>query len=716
MATQTDTPPPQSGVPRFRSDIQGLRAIAVLVVVIFHSGLALPGGFVGVDVFFVVSGFVITTMLVRERDRSGMVRMRDFYLRRIRRLLPALAVLVAVVLALNPIFGPSGNGPITRRTGIAGVLFSSNIFLARSDGGYFDLSAEQNPLLHLWTLSVEEQFYLVFPWFLILAWRLARRSGSPHDHRLVIALVAAVAAFSFGLNLVLIFLASTSQASQLAFFSSPTRAWEFAAGALLASSAVSRGLKGRYSDLVGGLGAILLGWSIMTFNATTPFPGVAALVPVVGTILLLVAGADATSTTHRLLSGSGGRWLGDRSYSWYLWHWPLIVFAAALFPHSRWAGGVAAVLALAPAALSFRWIENPIRHSARGGAARTLALGALCIVVPIAVAVGSIPIQRVLGEPTAAAVDSHVDVYSGCMGLGSSDEPERPQMSLQSVGQTSTVISMAPSGNCRWVPTGQHDSSAGGSVFLVGDSNAGHLSEGMLDAAAGLSASTTIRTYGGCMFADLWYQRDDLEFDLDEHECRRFYEQQMARIRLERPDAVAISNATDLYLSIDGFSVGASADGPLTNDQAEKRELLEQGLRRTVAELVDLGVEVLLVHPVPKFESSERFGVTNLWRVDECSTVLLRFAPERCGRSEALASMLARREQAVAVEMSAVQGIEGATAVDPAAPLCPSLRCEAYSDAEWKWLDDRHISPVASLTLTDVLERALRPLLPSSGS
>jgi peptidoglycan/LPS O-acetylase OafA/YrhL len=160
-----------------RADVQGLRGIAVLLVVLYHAGLDVPGGFTGVDVFFVISGFVITGLLLRELDASGSLDLRRFYARRIRRLLPALAVMLTVVAAVGLLASPVGAQVTTAHTGIAASLFAANAYLYRLGTGYFDVRTTLDPLLHTWTLGVEEQFYLVFPALLLAAWRVAR--GSP---------------------------------------------------------------------------------------------------------------------------------------------------------------------------------------------------------------------------------------------------------------------------------------------------------------------------------------------------------------------------------------------------------------------------------------------------------------------------------------------------------------------------------------------------------
>ena len=232
--------PPASSAPGRRRDIQGLRAIAVLLVVVFHAELPVPGGFVGVDVFFVISGFVITAMLMREWARYGRVRFGHFYFRRFLRLTPALALIVAVVaLASILLQNPFGAQQTTARTGMGAMLLSANYVIGHAAGDYFADNATTNPLLHTWSLSVEEQFYLVFPALLVLAWlllRRGRRHGAGHHRHARSPLGSFVlgVAWSFGSTWAPGLTAYFGGPESFAFYSSLTRAWEFAAGALLA--------------------------------------------------------------------------------------------------------------------------------------------------------------------------------------------------------------------------------------------------------------------------------------------------------------------------------------------------------------------------------------------------------------------------------------------------------------------------------------------------
>ena len=358
-----------------RFDIQGLRAVAVLLVVAFHAGLPVPGGFVGVDVFFVISGFVITGMIHRERSSTGRFRFGRFYLRRFKRLTPALSLMVAVTMVLAfCLLSPFTEQQPAAQTGIGAMLLVANFMIAYNTGDYFDAPAESNPLLHTWSLSVEEQFYLVFPAILLLGWVLSQRGRRRIPW--VAVLVGTAALISFGLVMMGASALDPSTAKYLLEFYSPlTRAWEFAVGALLALATTSRFLRSDgHARILASLGVALLVGSAWLINGATPFPGPWTLLPVVGTLLLIAAGTHHTTPVSRALALPAIVKVGDCSYSIYLWHWPLRVFAVHLWPGKPFVAAIAATLSILPAAASYRWVEQPLRRLPPLTRRRTFAL------------------------------------------------------------------------------------------------------------------------------------------------------------------------------------------------------------------------------------------------------------------------------------------------------------------------------------------------------
>lgn len=386
-----------AGTASRRLDIQGLRAIAVLFVVVYHAGLPLPGGFVGVDIFFVISGFVITLMLHREWLSSSRVNFGRFYWRRFKRLTPALALVVVVTVLLSALLlsplGPQQNAALT---GLGSIGLVANFVIASTTSGYFDAAAETNPLLNTWSLSVEEQFYLFFPAVLVFGWYLARRQSSLRSSPLVIVAVVGILSFgtiSFGpLRSIVARLSDLffdDFQLLLGFFSPITRIWEFAAGAVLALVLMRRPLRSTLAAGACGItGLAMLVASAFMIDAATPFPSTWTLLPVAGTVLLLAAGTHEASPTSQLLATRPLVKIGDWSYSIYLWHWPFIVFAVRLWPTNGWAPVAAVLVAMLPAIASYYWLEQPLRAmEIQRGKAKAAFVGAV-LVPPVVVSVG----------------------------------------------------------------------------------------------------------------------------------------------------------------------------------------------------------------------------------------------------------------------------------------------------------------------------------------
>ena len=353
---------------KYRTDIAGLRAVAVLPILLFHAGIAaLPGGFVGVDIFFVISGFLITGIIVRELDR-GRFTIAEFYRRRVARIAPALiVVLLATLFAGYVLMLPAELRTLGQSAAWAALFLSNFHFFATAD--YFGATAETAPLLHTWSLAVEEQFYIFYPPLMMLIWRW--RPGSARG------LIALACLLSFAAAL---FLGQTMREAA-AFYLIPARAWELGLGALIALGAFPA-VRGR--ALRQGLGAAGLGLIAAALFLVRPgalFPAPLALLPCLGAALLIAYGENGL--TDRFLSCRPMRWIGDISYSLYLWHWPVITFyrletGIQLAPHET-AGLIALSIALAWA--SYVWVERPCLVWLRQGprlAASRVALGGLC--------------------------------------------------------------------------------------------------------------------------------------------------------------------------------------------------------------------------------------------------------------------------------------------------------------------------------------------------
>ncbi|WEX89559.1 acyltransferase [Sinorhizobium garamanticum] len=359
----------------YRPDLDGLRAVAILPVLLFHAGFgSFSGGFVGVDVFFVLSGFFMARIVLAELER-GSFSFGAFYVRRMRRIFPALFTMIAVSTVaawflLMPqefrYFGDSVQ---------AAALFTSNI-LFRSESGYFDVAAEMKPLLHTWSLSVEEQFYLIFPVAVFLCYKFARRH--------ILAIVLAVALLSFG--------ASTwgiAHAPEKAFYLLHFRIWELLAGVLVAI-APRAAYAARGSQALAALGLLAVFLAVFTYTPDTPFPGAYAAVPCLGTALVIHAHCRG-GLVARFLSNPVSVSVGRISYSLYLWHWPIIVFLRYGLGHELTTGWAltAVAMSFALAYISWRFVEQPARYGGLASSRRAI-VGVSSAAISSAVAFGGI--------------------------------------------------------------------------------------------------------------------------------------------------------------------------------------------------------------------------------------------------------------------------------------------------------------------------------------
>ena len=502
----------------FEPHIQGLRAIAVLLVVIYHIWPGrLTGGYVGVDVFFVISGFLITGQLAREIDASGRVRLGTFWAKRARRLLPA-AILVLMVSALLCLaLMPISSLPLNVREILASTFYVENWSLVASSTDYL-AGAHESIAQHYWSLSVEEQFYLVWPLLLILAaWlaiRFVRRSrsgaGEPGRRRAgMVSMIAAVTAATFVLSGVL-----TDLIGPPSYFTTYTRMWEFGVGGLVALLPVLRPRSRWLSAVVGWAGVVLVVGAGLVFDNATPFPGWVAAIPVLGTALAIAARrADAWWLPGRVLAIAPARWIGDISYSLYLWHWPLIIVAPFIpgWPLQWWNRVILLVAAVLLAWATKRWVEDPWRgwRLLTNARARRTAVASLALMAVSAIAVGGLWLVRdpqyraeaselaaVRSDPppcfgAASAIapcdaSALADTIIPSWGFAGADEPDHPECLTQ--------LNDATLRTCTFGSTDP----AAPRVALVGDSHAYQYLDAMIGLAESNGWSLTTYLKGAC--------------------------------------------------------------------------------------------------------------------------------------------------------------------------------------------------------------------------
>jgi peptidoglycan/LPS O-acetylase OafA/YrhL len=478
-----------------RDDITGLRAVAILPVLLFHARVAgFSGGFVGVDVFFVISGFLITGLLDQQAAGGGF-RYRDFYERRMRRILPALFAMIAVITPVSLILLSPRNLEHAGLGMMAASTFWSNILFGQ-ETHYFDAAATTKPLLHTWSLSIEEQFYLLFPLIVV---------GLRRWPRARIGLIALIAAASLSASIGHLDIRGS-------FFSTPFRLWELALGGLLALMPIPWPRRWM-ADLESVIGLGLIGWAVFGFDSRTSFPGLNALVPCLGAAAILHAGIGRPSLTGRVLSLAPVVWIGLISYSLYVWHWPVLIFYRFIFLSDpgplATAGLLALILAISIA--SWRWIEAPFRKAGliRG---RTIFILAGC------------------GSALILAVGT---LFSSTHGLPGRF-PESYIRQTPRYGEHSCFLQLGDRRGS-WSEERCTDKAGGTkTVFLWGDSYAAHYAPGLKGLERPLGFNLTQATYAAC--PPLVDFHSQLASD-----CPAFNRQVLAAIAAAKPELVILS-------------------------------------------------------------------------------------------------------------------------------------------------------------------------------
>lgn len=346
-----------------RSDIQGLRALAVLAVIADHLFHWPSGGFVGVDVFFVISGFLITGLLLREHDRTGSISFTDFYKKRTKRIIPASLLVLAVTVSTSFLLFTSGRATQTVVDSAWAALFSANWRFVSVGTDYFQADGPLSPVQHYWSLAVEEQFYFVWPWLMLLIFWVASRSpklNRNHAHGAVAAAMGIIIVASFAWSIW-----ESAVSPTWAYFSTFSRAWELGVGALLAVGAsMLHRLPASLRPVLAWAGLIGIAYSICAIDSSLAFPAPWAALPVLSAALVIAAGTGGEQKLLLPLTNRVSRYVGDISYSLYLWHFPVIIFLGGVFRSEGpvfFATSLIVMFGLASA--SYHWIENPIRKS-----------------------------------------------------------------------------------------------------------------------------------------------------------------------------------------------------------------------------------------------------------------------------------------------------------------------------------------------------------------
>ncbi|MEU9504726.1 acyltransferase family protein [Micromonospora sp. NPDC048170] len=678
---------PRSG---FRKDIEGLRALAVVLVVLWHADAPfVSGGFVGVDVFFVISGYLITRGMAAEVAARGRLSLTRFYARRAKRLLPSAALVLLVALALTYLFLPGIRWRNTAWDVVSSALYVVNWRLADQSVDY--LAAEQAPSIvqHYWSLAVEEQFYLLWPVLLAgVAWLVRRRSaGRPSFGKVAVAVVGVVGVASFAWSVVLV---QTDPGR--AYFVTTGRMWELVVGALLALLPFPR-LPRVVASALGWAGVAAIVVSAVTFDASTPFPGAMALPATVGTALVIGAGAANRHGPVAVLGLPPLQFLGGISYTLYLWHWPLLVVLTTGMDDPGFTGpAVGVALSVVLAYLTSRFVERPVWHSrklsVKPQAAIAVGLAATVLSVyaglvfhlatasarPDDAAVWSAPGAAVL-KAGAAATDVGAPVDRAALVV---PDPLVARDDLPSVyadgchaSQTETKVRSCTYG----APT------AAVTVVLIGDSHAAQWVPALRSIAEQRNWKLVTYTKSQCPFLDIAVAGG--EEGRPNNSCATWNDSLRRTLAEDSPDLIVTSS----------FNYSAHRDGDVLRG-AENHTALVDSMRRSWLGLAGVApVVVMRDSPAPRLD------------IADCVSA----------NREQLTKCAVPRDQALAgigpLQAEAAKGLAGVHLVDLNDAICPTDRCAAVIGGVLVYRDTNHLTATYARTLAARLDEQLQVVM-----
>ncbi|MGP3535458.1 acyltransferase family protein [Microbacterium sp. RD1] len=676
----------------FRPDIEGLRAVAVGTVLLYHAGIQfIPGGFVGVDIFFVISGFLITGLLVREVERTGRVSMARFYARRARRLLPAAVLVLVVSAALTWVTASPVDWSTSGTDIVAAALYVENWVLAARSVDYLAEGLAASPVQHYWSLSVEEQFYVVWPLVLLIVVLIVRKSG--WNLRTVMgAALTLIVVPSLAWSVI-----ATDSTPETAYFVTTTRLWELGVGALVA---VSVGLWAKLpaiaARVVGwaGLAAILA--SVLLIDESARWPGSLALLPVLGTAAVIVAGTADQGGAARLLGLRPMVWVGGLSYSLYLWHWPLLIAAGNLFgPPGEKIGLAVIVISFVLAWLSNRFVENPVRFSKRLSRSSAMSLSVALNLTAVAVVSG---LLLILAVPSAAAPSTEAIASRGGATLTFDAD------SIQGVmleGALSTMIP-APAAATKDVPKSSVDGCNRGfdavdpepcsigaadgdvTIAVVGDSKIQQWADVLGDIAREHQWRMLLATKSGCGFSDGLRELPD---GVPYVACPQYNQALTEQLIELAPDVVITSQRH------------SSAFLPGTTEYS--RDEMRDALVRTWTALEDHGIDVITVLDNPSPSDVEPGG----GEVYKCVTEVDDLADCAFDRQVGL-----DRSGSVAL-LAAARKVPAIDVVDLTDAFCDETSCPPVIGDVLVYRQGSHLTNTYVRSLEPILDARLEPLV-----
>jgi len=636
----------------FRGDIEGLRAIAVLLVVAAHAGVPrLAGGFIGVDVFFVLSGFLITGLLNRELAERGRIDFGAFYLRRLRRLMPALLLVVLVVSALaSHVLAPWDQGRQASAAAMASIWLS-NIHFALAKLDYFAPGAEANLFLHTWSLGVEEQFYLLWPALLLGVWLLAKRKGQSF-RELGTAILLAMACVSLVAELMLM-----RRLPQWSFYMMPMRAWQFAAGGLIWALPAASGQDGSswrrcMAASRGWIGLALILGAALWLDEAVPYPGWRAFIPTLGAALVIHAGMQGGQLlSTRLLASWPLQGIGRISYAWYLWHWPALLLGGFALD---WSGppllAVEVLASFVLAILTYRFVESPLRRHDGWLTYRRAALLASVALMAAMNAGAFLWHNQAIASAARPDMQRYAKAYK--------DTPAIYAMGCDDWYKSDAVkICMFGPGDA------EH------TAVLMGDSIAGQWFPAMARAFHRPGWRLLVVTKSSCPMVDqpFFYERIRREYT----ECAKWRSAALERMAAIRPDLLMLSTVSNY-----GFT-----EAQWVNGTASVLDAVAGSAKRVV---------VMRSTPSVSFDGPSCLA-THIGTSDACKVPYQDEPGER---------VFAWQRQAVA-------RFPNASAMDFNDLICPAETCAAVRDGQVVFRDSQHVTASFAASLGDTVAARL---------
>lgn len=672
----------------FRPDVQGLRAFAVVAVILAHITGWPTGGFIGVDVFFVISGFLITGLLLREHEKTGRISFADFYKRRVKRILPASILVLGVTTLAAVALLPKTRSDSTIVDAVWSLFFVGNWRFASSGTDYFQEGVPASPLQHFWSLAVEEQFYFVWPWLMLGIFFLTARLGRHATGRLTVGLVMAgicIASFAWAMW-------ETTNNPTVAYFSTLSRTWELGIGALIAVAApmfvrIPAGLRTllAWAGLTGLLAAVLV------ITPESVFPAPWALLPVLSTALIIAAGTGGAAKHLYPLTNRVSGYIGDISYSLYLWHWPVAILLVAVLESGTLLFYVYAItLSIALSVASYHFVEDPLRHwgsaakkSAKKSSNRARATAGMTVLALFTVLLVGLA-AKADGDRTAEAGNlapvarptAGATAAPACMGAAALD----PNANCN---RSTVVASLSPSidrmnkdtGNAFkcWSGEGEdmkscsYGSAGDGSVRMAvaGDSHAASLIPALTTGSEMATRSLDTFVGNGCQWR---------AFSPDNKTCGKAMQQIQEQLTGSDPYDVVVTTASR------------------TKTGSDPAVAIQQ-FKEAWKPVLDLGTKVVVVADVPAVDEAAIECVNRIGfdpTTADCSTP--------ADRAFAQADVL----------LEAAQGMEGVTVIDMNDLLCVEGKCPMVIGGTLVYRDAAsHLTATYAATLAPYLSQRI---------